>query len=165
MEKFAKNISRGGLLKDCFVASLLAMALLSGCASVQMSGYISRADHPYERKFYASFEKVVGSTVYVLKKKGWSVDSEADPAIYERDDRYENNGYQNLLIMTSIKENYRVLYSTFTHLNVFVHSLGNTCTVEIRYEAQTPLIKHFVSVRNDQVVQGILDALEQDING
>ena len=69
--------------------------LLSGCASAQMPGYINRIDHPYERKIYGSFEKVVSATMFVLKKQGWAFDSEADPSIYERDDLYDNNGYRN----------------------------------------------------------------------
>jgi hypothetical protein len=48
---------------------------------------------------------------------------------------------------------------------VFIHAIGNTCDVEIRYEAQTPLIKLFISTRDDALVQGILDAVEQEING
>jgi hypothetical protein len=129
--------------------SILAQA---GCASVQMPGYISRIDHPYERKINGSFEKVVSSTMYILKTKGWKIDSEADPSIYERDDRYDNNGYQNLLIITSARKKY--LYLTSTHLNVFIHSIGNTCNVEIR-----------ISARNDRMGKEILDALEQEVHG
>ena len=130
---------------------------------MQVPEYISRADHPYEKKFYVGFEKAVSSTMYVLKKKGWVIDTEAEPSLYERDERYDNNGYQNLLIMTSVKKQGRLLYATYTHLNVFIHSLGNTSDVEIRYEAHTPLVKQFVSERNDRLVQGILNALEQEI--
>ena len=128
-----------------------------------MSEYIGRVDHPYDRKYYASFEKVTSAFQYVLKKHGWKISSEAEPSVYERDDRYDNNGYQNLLIITDTRNNYRVVYSTFTHLNVFIHALDNTCDVEIRYEARTPLIKQFISTRNDALVQGILDAVEQEI--
>jgi len=143
-----------------FLLSLIF--ILAGCATVQMPGYISRADHPYDRKFLASFEKVVGSVIYVLKKQGWGI-SEADPSIYERDDRYDDNGYRNLLIITDVKRNYRVVSSTFTHLNVFIHAMGNVCYVEIRYEARTPLIKEFSSFHNDQKMKLILDAVEEDI--
>ena len=143
---------------------LIFTFLLSSCASVQLPGYINKADHPYERKYYASFEKLVSSMIYVLRNKGWTISSEADPAIYERDERYENSGYQNLLLITDTKKNYRVLYSSYTHLNIFIHSMAKTCDVEIRYEAQTPLIKQFISTRNDRMVQGILDAVEQEIN-
>jgi hypothetical protein len=137
---------------------------LSGCASVQIPGYIGRIDHPYDRKIYASFEKVTSTVIYVLKSKGWTITDESEPSLYERDDRYDNNGYQNLLIMTSVRKNYRVLYSTFTHLNVLIHSIGNTCDVEIRYESATPLVKQFISVRNDRLVQSILDAVEQEVD-
>jgi hypothetical protein len=142
---------------------LFPIFILAGCASVQMPGYISRVDHPYDRKIYAGFEKVVSSTMFVLKNKGWTIMNGVEPSIYERDDRYDNNGYQNLLIITNIKKQF--LHLTSTHLNVFIHSIGNTCDVQIRYEAQTPLIKQFISVRNDRLAQGILDAVEQETNG
>ena len=76
--------------------------LIAGCASVPTPDYISRVDHPYDRKIYASFEKVTGAMIYVLKKSGWKINTEAEPSIYERDDRYDNNGYQNLLIACDI---------------------------------------------------------------
>jgi hypothetical protein len=110
-------------------------------------------DHPYDRKIYAGFEKVVSTTMFVLKNKGWTIDSEVDPSLYERDDRYDNNGYRNLLIITEVKK--YSLHLTGAYLNVFIHSIGNTCDVQIR----------FSSGRNDRVVEDILDALEQEING
>jgi len=137
---------------------------LGGCASVQMPGYISRADHPYQRKIYGSFDKIVSSLDFVLKKQGWAIINEVDPSIYERDDRYDNNGYQNLLIITDFRKHNRVLYSTSTHLNVFIHSMGNACDVEIRYEANTKLLKQFSSAKNDQLVQNILDAVQDEVN-
>jgi hypothetical protein len=133
----------------------------AGCASVPVPDYISRVDHPYDRKIYASFEKVASAFIYILKKEGWVI-SEADPSIYERDDRYDNNGYQNLLIMTDIKK--KSLHLGLTHLNVFIHAIGNTCDVQVRYEAQTHLVKQFISTRNDRVVEDILDAVEREVN-
>ena len=128
-----------------------------------MSEYIGRVDHPYDRKIYASLEKVTSAVMFVLKNKGWDI-SEADPSVYERDERYDNNGYRNLLITTNMRKNSRVLYSTFSHLNVFIHAINNTCDVEIRYESQKRLVKSFISVRNDRLAQGILDAVEQEVD-
>jgi hypothetical protein len=142
---------------------LLSMLIFSGCASVPMPGYISRVDHPYDTKIYAGYEKVVSSTMYVLKSRGWMIDSETDPAIYERDERYDNDGYPNLLIMTRVRKNSSSM--TSMHLNVLIHSLGDACEVEIRYEAQTSLIKQFTSERNDRIVRGLLDAIERDVDG
>ena len=135
--------------------------LISGCASVPMPEYIGRVDHPYNKKIYVNFEKVVSVLTYVLKKQGWTI-SEADPSIYERDDRYDNNGYQNLLIITDIAK--KPFHLTRSHLNVFIHSLDNTSDVEIRYEAQTSMIKQFISTRDDVLVQSIWDAVDQEIN-
>ena len=99
---------------------------------------------------------------FVLKNKGWTISNEIDPAGYERDDRYDNNGYRNLLIMTDIRKHF--LHLRYAHLNVFIHSIGNTCDVEVRYEDQTSLVKQFSSARNDRVVQGILDAVERELS-
>jgi len=142
-----------------FVAFVF-LFFLSSCSSVQTTEYISRADHPYERKLHASFEKVVSSTVYILKRQGWSVAEEAIPSIYERDERYDN-GYQNLLILTKAKKKF--LHLTNMHLNVFIHGRDNTADVEIRYEAQTSMIKQFVSTRNDQFIEDIFDDIEKDL--
>ena len=133
--------------------NLVLLLMLAGCASVQAPGYISRIDHPYERKYDADVEKVTSAVTYVLKKQGWVINSEADPAIYERDDRYDNNGYQNLLIITESKK--KLLSLKSVHLNVFIHSIENTSDVEIRLS----------SGRNDQMVQGIFDAVDQVIHG
>lgn len=142
-------------------ALLLLLFNLIGCASMPMAEYISRVDHPYDRKFYASFEKVISTFIYVLRNQGWAV-SESDPSIYERDERYDNNGYRNLLIITDTRK--KPYQLTRTHLNVFIHAIGNTCDVEIRYEARTSLIKQFISTRNDSLVQGIWDAVSREIN-
>ena len=145
-----------------FILYPLSLILVfSGCASVQTPGYISRADHPYDRKIYAGFEKVASAFLYVLKNQGWKIDCEVDPSIYERDDRYDNNGYQNLLIITDARK--KSLHLSNAYLNVFIHSINNTCDVEIRYEAQTHVIKQFTFVRDDQLIQGILDAVEQEV--
>ena len=151
MEKFAKQS-----------IALSFVLVFSSCASVQMSAYISRVGHPYEQKIYGSFEKVVSAADFVLKNKGWAITNEVDPSIYERDDRYESNGYQNLLIMTGVRKHF--LHLTSAHLNVFIHCIENTCDVEIRYESDTRLIKQFSSERNDSLAQVILDALEQEVN-
>jgi len=124
---------------------------LAGCAAVQIPGYISRVDHPYDRKIYAGFEQVTGSFLFVLQKQGWVISEESNPAIYERDDRYDNNGSRNLLIIADMRKHFAHL--TGTRLNVFIHGIGNTCDVEIRLS----------SGRNDWLAQGILDAVEQGI--
>jgi len=97
---------------------------------------------------------------FVLKNQGWVITDEVDPSVYERDDRYDNNGYQNLLIITDAKK--KSLHLSITHLNVFIHSIGNVCDVEIRYEAQTHVVKEFTTVRNDRLAQGILDAVQKE---
>jgi len=138
--------------------------LLSGCASMPVTDYI-KADHPYERKIYAGFEKVTSAVIFVMHQKGWSTSQGVDPAVYEQDERYESNGTENVLIFTDIKKHFRVFYSTYTHLNILVHGLGGVCNVEVRFCKLTPLGKQFVTVRNDRLAQSILDSVEQEVRG
>jgi hypothetical protein len=132
---------------------MFLLFLLSGCASPQTPGYISRIDHPYERKINGSFDKVVSSAMFVLKKKGWKIAEESEPSLYERDERYDNSGYQNLLIITERRKKFRVVYSASIRLNVFIHCSSDTCNLEVR-----------ISTRNDRLVGDILDAIERDVN-
>jgi len=142
MAKFARTLN-----------AVFLILLLSGCASVQMPGYIARMDHPYERKLQGGFEKIVSSTMYVLKKKGWKIAEESDPSMYERDDRYDNNGYQNLVIITEPRKQWHVAYLASVRLNIFIHSSGNNCTLELR-----------MSTRNDTIAQDLLDQVEAEVN-
>ena len=89
--------------------------------------------------------------------------NEVDPAIYEQDMRYDNNGYQNILLITNVRK--KDLQFNNMRLNVFIHYFSNSCDVEIRYESQNPIVNQLVSVRNDQVVQGFLDELEKEVSG
>ena len=178
MEKFADrqtNVTpecfhRGSIIKLILLwvpsfVGMIGILLLSGCATVQAPEYISRVDHPYDRKMYASFEKVSSAVYYVLKTKGWAISEESLPSIYERDDRYDNNGYRNLLIMTSPRKHGRLVYATYEHVNAFIHCMAGTCDVEIRYEAQTPSpVKEFITTRNDPLVNGIFDAVQQEVS-
>jgi hypothetical protein len=136
--------------------------MLSGCATLPVTDYI-KADHPYERKIYASFEKVTSAAIFILHQKGWSTSQGVDPAVFEQDERYENNASENVLIFTDIKRHFRLFYSTYTHLNILVHGLGSSCNVEIRFCKLTPLGKQFITVRNDRLAQNILDAVEQEV--
>ncbi|MBF0504336.1 MAG: hypothetical protein HQL14_04450 [Candidatus Omnitrophica bacterium] len=122
---------------------VLLILVFVGCASVSMTDYV-KSEHPYVRKIYGTFEKVTSCVLLVLHHKGWEVSREVDPEVFERDERYENNGYQNVLIMAGRKK----------HLNVFVHCFENICDVEIRFGPKA---------RNDRLAESIFNALEQEI--
>ncbi|MDE2028014.1 MAG: hypothetical protein KGK03_05295 [Candidatus Omnitrophica bacterium] len=140
----------------------MCLLALSGCAAAPLSEYIGTANHPYDRKIQENYQKVTGAVVYVLRNKGWSVAEESLPSVYERNERYEHNGYQNLLIMTAIKRHYWGLYGTLAHLNILVHSLGDASEVEIRYESRVTFIRQFIFTRSDRMVEGMLDAIEKE---
>ncbi|MDE1920979.1 MAG: hypothetical protein KGJ09_02760 [Candidatus Omnitrophica bacterium] len=141
---------------------LLFLLVFSGCAFRPTTDYIGRVDHPYDREINAGMQKVSGAVVYVLKKNGWSIAEESLPSIYERNERYDHGVYNTLLIMTGIKRHFHVFCFSYTHLNVFIYSFGHSSEVEVRYEAVTPLVRQFISTHNDKMVNGILDAIEQE---
>jgi len=118
---------------------------------VQNPEYITRVDHAYDRTYYAGFEKMIASFIFVLKKQGWGIIDEIDPSVFERDERYENNGYQNVLIVTDTKNNF--LHLTGMRLNIYIHSLGANSDVEIRS-----------TLRNDKIVESILNGVDREIN-
>ncbi len=141
---------------------LVAVLSLAGCATVQIPDYIP-ADHPYSRKVYSDFDQVTGVVKDVLARQGWRIHNEVDPSVYERDGRYESKGARGLLIFTEVKQSAFVLFSTYTHLNVFLYSPGSDYTeVEIRFGAVTPMVKQFKSTHNDRLANRLLDAIEQN---
>ena len=143
---------------------IVGILALSGCTTIQIPNYI-QANNPYIRKMYGDFDQVAQATKTVLAKYGWQIDKEVDPSVYERDSRYDNNPAKNLLIFTNLKQRSLVLTSSYTHLNVFLHSVGTATEVEVRYHSMMPVIKRFVSTRNDKLANRILDAIEQQLNG
>ena len=139
------------------------MLLMTGCATVQVANYI-KDDHPYTRRVYGSFDKVADAVRDVLAQEGFKITDEVDPAVFERDERYERAGARNLLIFTSVKQLPRVVYSKYFHLNIYLRSLADSTEVEVRYaKATNIMVKQFKGTRNDPYVNRLLDAIEAEI--
>ena len=132
----------------------------AGCATVNIPNYID-PQHPYVRKVYGDYNAIVAAVRQVLADEGWAVQSETSPSTYERDNSAEGSVTGGVLLFTSVKQHSRFLYSSYTHLNVFIRPVADGAEVEIRYACLTPLgVKQFKGTRNDKLADRILDAIE-----
>ncbi len=130
---------------------LLGLVVLCGCTTVQIPNYI-KADHPYTCKVYGNFDKIASNVRAVLMRNGFKIDSETNPSVFERPEAESQSDGKDVLIFTSIRQHSMFLYSSYTHLNVFIHAIAEGAEVEIRYGKVTPLvIKQFRSSRNDKL--------------
>jgi len=137
---------------------------LAGCTSVEIPNYI-KADHTYTRKIYDSYDRVVAATRRVLEHAHWKVVKETSPEVYEHGPESSHNTQNAVLLFTEIKQLPRFLYSSYAHLNVYIQSTPDGSLVEVRYAKHTPILgKEMQSTKNDQLVEGLLDKIEQDLS-
>ncbi len=145
------------------VGSLALLICLTGCMSVSVPNYI-KGDHPYSREFYGDYHKIVEVTKEVLERNGWDITQETHPSVYERASVEDKETAEDVLLFTEVKQHYRLLFSSYTHLNVFCHVTPDGADVEIRYGKLTPLwIKQFQRTRNDRLANRLLDQIEQGL--
>ena len=143
------------------VVLISSLMMVWGCSTIQIPDYI-KADHPYVRKISGDYPKIVSVIQDVLFINGWVVQNAVSPSEYERRDGGEDQS-RDVLFFTSPKRHSKIAYSVYVHLNVFIHATADGAEVDIRYEAINPSpIKHS-SVRNDELVNGLLDQIEQAI--
>ena len=143
------------------ILSFLCLALV-GCATV-IPDYIEPR-YPYARKVYGDYGAIMACVKRVLAAEGWAVRKEADPSTYERGNDTKANEDKSVLLFTDVKQHSRFLYSSYTHLNVFIRPLAGGAEVEMRYACQTPLfVKQLKGARNDRLVNRLLDAVEHQM--
>ncbi|MEI7998485.1 MAG: hypothetical protein WCH62_03150 [Candidatus Omnitrophota bacterium] len=141
---------------------IILLLTLTGCTTLEFPDYI-KADHPYVRKITGKYQDIVDAVAVVLFKEGWKIQRQVNPSIYERREGGEDQS-QDVLFFTEIKQHPKVVYSTFTHLNVYVHPIAEGAEVEVRYEAiSSTVIKQFHGSRNDKVSNRLLDKIEQEL--
>ena len=139
--------------------SLVGSLSLIGCARVEIPDYIN-ADKPYVRKVYAKYDQVVEAVNEVMAKNRWVLKQPVDPSVYERDERWENTHATKVLMFSEMRQYFRVLYSTYTHINVYVYDGGDGIEVELRYNSVTWFLKTWRKYRNDKLANRLLNAIE-----
>ena len=140
---------------------IFALLLLGGCTTVTVGNYI-RSDHPYTKKIYGDYDKIVETIRQVLAKNGYKVILESYPSVYERPVDAHQETPKDVLLFTEIRQHSMVLYSSYTHLNVYIRSVVEGAEVEVRFGKVTSFfIKQFQSTRDDQLGKNILDQIER----
>lgn len=118
--------------KFCLV---LAVLLFTGCATVNIPGYI-KDDHPHTHLIYADFDTAVAAVKLALNDMGWEVVEETDPTVYEHSAVQEEGG-REILLFTDIKENRFVVGTKYRRINVYLRSTSKPkeTEMELRYIA------------------------------
>lgn len=136
--------------------AFLLLVSLSGCMTVSIPKYI-RDEHPYERKYFASFDDTLKVTVQALEQTGWRIANMSNPETFEKGQAYQEAGAQQVLIFTEARQTPLILSSRYMSLNVYLRALPDKSTqIEIRYLGVTPvLFKNIQRYRHDAVVNKI----------
>jgi len=143
--------------------SVFVLLFLVGCASVKVPSYI-QAEHPYKRTVYGTYEEVLSAVKDVLTEEGWAIAKETHPALYERNAVYSEDDKEHALIFTDSKQASRLIYSTFTHLNVYINRTQEGMELDVRYVKVIDLyLKKIHRYRNDAMVERLLNFVEQKL--
>jgi hypothetical protein len=157
----AGKAKRGSLenMKRLLLISLILC--LTGCVSVRIPKYL-QDKHPYQRKFYASYEETLEAASRTLTQLGWHISGTADPALYEQNQAKDDGGAKSILIFTEIRESSWILFSRYSQLNCYVRTTDAATEVELRYTNILALpFKNFQSYRNDRYIEKVFQQIER----
>ena len=145
--------------------SILLLLTLTGCSSITIPNYIYDK-HPKSKTFYAPYDQVHAATLKVLGDLGWSIEREADPALYERGRQFQDASRQQTLIFTDINQLSFFAGSKYARLNVFLHVTADKATeVEVRYLKVTSIMfKTLYNYKNDRLADRIFEHIEKELN-
>lgn len=147
------------------IVSVFLILTLSGCASINIPSYITDK-HPRQNTFYATYDQVYNATTKALNDLGWSIETESDPALFERERESQDSSHQQTLIFTDIHKISFFVGSKYTRLNVFLQIAADKATeVEIRYVKVTSLLfKTFTNYKNDHLTDRLFKRIEKNLN-
>lgn len=147
-----------------FVSVTILAFAICGCANVTIPNYIKDIN-PYKRTFYADYGNVRTVTVEALNRFGWTIESESEPVVFERE-REAGEGWQQTLLFTKVRQFSFFLGTRYTRLNVFLRAINtNETEAEIRYLRATSIaFKNFYRYRNDRFVQQIFTDIEEKLD-
>ena len=156
-----KSVKTNNMKKFFLILTLLS---LIGCANITIPNYI-QDKNPYERTFYAQFDKVREVLTEAFEESGWTIEKESDPALFERERGLEN-GNKQTLIFTEIRQTSFFVGSRYTRINAYLHEMANNETeVEIRYVTVSSIMfKSFYGYRNDRAVEHIFSKIEENLS-
>ena len=144
------------------ITIFLLILCCGGCASFDIPKYIPD-NHPYKKKFYASFDEVLRVTKRTLQDNGWKIESTSDPSIYERTKMVGSKPGRQIVIFTKIRQTSLVVGTSYARVNAFLWTgSDSSIELELRYVtvSSTPL-KTFYNYRKDNVIESLLKQIEK----
>jgi len=147
------------------IISIFLVFTLSGCASINIPNYI-QDKHPKQKTFYATYDQVYNATTKALNDLGWSIETESDPALFERERESQDSSRQQTLIFTDIHQFSFFVGSKYTRLNIFLLITADKATeVEIRFIKVTSIpFKTFTKFKNDRLMDRLFKRIEKNLN-
>lgn len=134
---------------------------MCGCTTITVGNYI-QSDHPYARKIYGDYDKIVTVIRQVMEKNGYKITGESYPSVYERPVDVRQETPKDLLLFSVIRQHSLIIYSSYTHVNVYIRSIIEGADVEVRFGKITSTwVKQIHSSRNDRLGNKILNEIEQ----
>ena len=141
---------------------VLILVSISGCTTISTTNYIA-ANHPYEKKFLKSYDETLEAINKILVKDGWQIDGTSSPTVFERQAQ-DGVDTKSLVVFTKVRKSSWLLFSTYTHLNVFIYSKNDESEVEIRYASIVSWpFKQFHRYRNDGLTDRLFHYLETEL--
>ncbi len=140
----------------------LLLTLASGCVSIQIPEYIQDR-YPHKKEFNATYDKTLKATQQALTDLGWRILKTYDPNVFEQTSR-PKPGEKQVLIFTESKQSYRILYSRYARLNIYLRALKDKTEVEIRYAAVVSLpLKQFRRYKNNALANKLFRKIESHL--
>lgn len=139
-----------------------ALALCSGCTTVTIPQYI-QDEHPYPRKFYADFDKVLGAVAQALEDSGWQISKKADPATFEQNKSPGGEDIRQILIFTEVRQTSLILATRYARMNIYLRAADpQTTDAEVRYLTVTSTFFHgFHHYRNNRFIERLFTRVEE----
>jgi len=140
---------------------VLAVLAFAGCANINIPSYI-QDKNPYKHEFYATYDAVYEATKTVLSERGWTIEGESDPSVFERTSGLSAGGRKDTLIFTEVRSFSFFLGSQYSRLNAHVRTASDTkVEVELRYmKISSWPFKSFTKFKSDATADKVFKAIE-----
>lgn len=153
--------------KIIFLVSVILTMALAGCITVQMPPYV-KDKNPYDREFYASYDKTILAVTDALEKLGWTIAKHENPAVFESDSVEGAKAPKQVLLFTNVRQSAMIFGTNYVTMNIFVKEKNEKTTVEIRYYGVfSTVLRNIETYRNDSFVEKVFSYIEKalDVSG
>ncbi|MCA9407080.1 MAG: hypothetical protein H6755_04840 [Candidatus Omnitrophica bacterium] len=138
--------------------------VFTGCATITVPKYI-KDSHPYKEVFYYRFNEVQEKARVALSEIGWSIESTADPTVFERNKLLNETEGEQILIFSKVRQGWFILGKKYSRVNVYLRAgKNNTAEVELRYIRMTSVpFKIFEKFENDRFAKKLFSLIDKKL--